>query len=200
MRSGLIAIGSLAITVACAFACSSAKLPAPDYTGHPTSALVAVPYPPPPARVETVPKQPADSAVWIDGEWIWQRRWAWRAGRWVTPPPGARFAPWTTVRDRTGGLYFAEGRWRTADGSEVEEPPPPLGGGRPGTGSLVSPEGDEVPAGPKARDEDAGRPGDRDGSAEATRELDAGAPLSSDGGTLESSPPSSTLDAAGAPP
>ena len=123
MRRAAVVLVGVVFGTAAAFACGAPKLPAPAYTTHPTSALVPVPYPPPPARVEAVPSRPRDAAVWIDGEWVWQtRRWAWKPGRWVSPPSGARFAPWTTVRDVTGTLYFAAGAWRASSGAEVAEP------------------------------------------------------------------------------
>jgi hypothetical protein len=115
----------LAIAVAAGVACASAKLPSPPYTSHPTDALQPVPYPPPAPRVENVPARPTGSAavVWIDGEWIWQtRRWTWRRGRWVRPVPGARYAPWTSVRDENGNLFVAAGTWRDARGTVVAEP------------------------------------------------------------------------------
>jgi hypothetical protein len=108
-----------------AMACGAPRLPAPVFTGQPTSALEPVTYPPPPARVEVVPGRPQPEAVWLDGEWVWQaRRWAWRPGRWVTAPAGARFAPWTSVRDRLGTLYVARGAWRDDSGKEIAEPEP----------------------------------------------------------------------------
>src|ERR1700759_4439944 len=104
-----------ALAVVLFFIACGATLPHPDYVQQPTSALTVVGYPPPPARVEFVPKQPSKDAVWIDGEWQWQgRRWAWRIGRWVVPPAGARFAPWMMVRDPAGVVYYAEGTWRNA--------------------------------------------------------------------------------------
>ena len=61
-------------------------------TKQPTSALARVPYPPPPARVESVPPRPSTKATWIDGEWTWRgKRWLWVRGRWVEPPKGAVF-------------------------------------------------------------------------------------------------------------
>ncbi len=122
----------------------------PAMTPHPTSALVEVPYPPPPARVETVPEPPKEEAVWIDGEWVWQGgRWAWRPGRWVVVPPGVAFAPWTTVRAANGTLYAAEGAFRDAKGNAIAQPAP-LATGRPRGGAVVDPEGDTVPATPPA--------------------------------------------------
>lgn len=118
----------LALAIGLVIACGAPRLPAPEYTSHPTSALEAVPYPPPPARVEAIPGTPKsskESAVWIDGEWVWRaRRWVWQRGRWVVPPKGARFAPWTTVRDPRGTLYIARGTWRDDAGVPVPEPEP----------------------------------------------------------------------------
>src|SRR5690606_4140237 len=113
---------AVGVAVAHGIACASARLPAPAYTGHPTDALQPVPYPPPAPHVEDVPPRPSDDVVWIDGEWTWQtRRWVWRPGRWVRPPAGARYAPWTTVRDEDGNLYAAAGTWRDARGAQIAE-------------------------------------------------------------------------------
>lgn len=147
LGAGMSAVLSLA---AFAFACGSAELPSPDYTKHPTSALVEIPYPPPPARIEAVPEEPDGDVVWIDGEWLWQsRRWSWKPGRWIHPPAGARFSPWTTVRDRIGTLYVASGTWRNPAGAEVPEPAP-LAIGGPAPAAIVTPEGEEVTQGPTA--------------------------------------------------
>jgi hypothetical protein len=175
-------------------ACSSA-LPGPRYTNQPTSALSEVPYPPPPARVEAVPKRPAKGAVWIDGEWTWQtRRWSWKPGRWVRPPPDARFAPWTTVRDRVGTLYLASGAWRDTAGNEVTEPEPlAVAGGA--TPSVVTPEGEEVKQGPEAPlDAGPSSPNDLDASVSSSfDELDGGAAFaddaSTDGATMDAGRP-----------
>jgi hypothetical protein len=106
-----------------AASCQGRTVPHPRYMSHPTSALREVPYPPPPARVEVVPDQPTDEAVWIDGEWTWQgRRWAWKKGRWVTPRQDVFFAPWTSTRNADGTLFVAEGAWRDASGAEVASP------------------------------------------------------------------------------
>lgn len=91
---------------------------------------------------------PGEGAVWIDGEWTWQgRRWSWRPGRWVMPREGTGYAPWTTVRDDNGTLFVAQGVWRDDGGAQVDDPPL-AGPGRPTTGSLVNPEGEEVTQGP----------------------------------------------------
>lgn len=136
--------------------CGSALLPRPPYVGQPTSALVEVPYPPPPARVEYVPEAPQKDAAWIDGEWSWRgRRWAWRAGRWVTVAPGAFFAPWTAVRNADGALYFAPGTWRNAKGEELAAPKA-LARGTASPGAVVDPDGDMEAVGRNLGEPDAG--------------------------------------------
>jgi len=140
-----IAIVSATLVAA---ACGAGRLPSPPYVGQPGSALVQVPYPPPPARVEFVPDKPDSGAVWIDGEWVWQgRRYAWKPGRWVKTPAGASFAPWQAVRDTMGTLYIAQGSWRDREGKEIE-PPPVLRSGTPNAGAVTDSEGDtlDVPA------------------------------------------------------
>lgn len=131
-----------------AVACGYARLPQPRYVRQPTSALVEVPYPPPPARAEFVPARPRDGAVWLDGEWLWQgRRWAWRRGRWVIPSPGAAFSPRALVRNEAGTLFWAEGRWRDAKtGVEVADPPV-LAIGHASPGEVVDAEGDTTSTG-----------------------------------------------------
>jgi hypothetical protein len=178
MRVWVIRLALAATALAIGLACGPRELPAPRYTSQPTSALVEVPYPPPPARIETVPPRPdVSGSVWIDGEWTWlTRRWAWKPGRWVSPPSDARFAPWTTVRDRAGTLYFATGAWRTDSGAEVAEPKP-LATSGPAPAVVVTPEGEEVKPGPNA-------PLDAGPSAPAPID-DAGAPDESDGGMID---------------
>lgn len=143
--------------LACALlvlACTS-ELPRPPYVQQPTSALFEVSFPPPPARVELVPKQPTEGAVWIDGEWAWRRRrWAWTPGRWLIPPPGAAYSPWTAVRDADGTLYYAQGTWRNARKDEIPEPKA-LAYGQATSGPVVDPEGEIEPTG---RNVDPNRP------------------------------------------
>lgn len=107
-----------------ACACTS-PLPAPDYVAQPSSALEVVPFPPPPARVETVPKRVSDRTIWIDGEWTWHtRRWLWVRGRWVVPPVGAKYSPWTMTHGTDGKLYEARGVWRNSKGEALDAPVP----------------------------------------------------------------------------
>jgi hypothetical protein len=125
--------GAMAVAMV---ACAPPRLPEPALAPQPSSALAEVAYPPPPAHVERIPPNPGRGAVWVDGEWVWQaRHWAWKAGRWVVPPAGARWSPWTSVRDRMGALYVAPGAWRDASGNEVEEPVPVAS---PSTGGVTA--------------------------------------------------------------
>lgn len=97
----------------CGSAIASPKL-GPHYREEP----LIVPYPPPPARVETIPRMPREmkqKAVWIDGEWQWKgRRWIWQEGRWELPYPDGYFAPATTLRISDGTLYYYQGEWKKA--------------------------------------------------------------------------------------
>ena len=135
--------------------CGLSRLPRPPYTAHASAELVAIPYPPPPARVEVIPSTPEETAVWVDGEWSWSgRRWNWRRGRWVIPPHGAAFAPWQAVRGAKGNLYIAPGIWKGKDGQMVEEPPA-LGEAKGTRLPIVNLEGDEEPIGADIRPERA---------------------------------------------
>lgn len=117
-------------------------LPRPRYVQQKFSALAPVGYPLPPARVEFIPQMPRADAVWLDGEWTWSgSKWGWKSGRWVVAPIGASFAPWTTVRDEQGIVYFASGAWQDAKGRTLPDPMP-LAMGAALPGDVTSPEGD----------------------------------------------------------
>jgi hypothetical protein len=98
----------LALTLGCA-----PRVPVPEPAGHEGDLPIAVPYPPPAARAETLPPPPHDHAVWLDGYWRWTGAdYRWMAGRWVTPPAGMGYAPATTLRRRNGELLYYEPGWR----------------------------------------------------------------------------------------
>jgi hypothetical protein len=143
LRPTLKAIG-VALTVK--FAACGTGIPQPPVTSQPTSELVEVDYPPPPARVEMVPKQPSDDAVWVMGEWLWQgRRWSWRAGMWVVSPKNAVYARRVLVRRGDGKLFYAPGSWRDTHGAAMAAPPEKIA--RPSSGAVVNPEGETEPTG-----------------------------------------------------
>jgi len=126
-------------------ACSS-RIPQPPATAQPQSALVEVDYPPPPARVEYVPAQPSNDAVWVNGEWLWSgRRWSWRPGMWIVVPKGAAYARRVLVRREDGRLFYAPGTWRDKQGNEMPAPPEKVA--RPASGAIVNPEGETEPTG-----------------------------------------------------
>jgi hypothetical protein len=105
-------------------ACGS-QLPEPDSAAQPVNAYKPVPYPPPAAFAEVVPRPPNDEAVWVDGYWVWRGRYyGWQRGGWVNPPPGARYARWQTSITDEGVVYFAEGRWFDAKGQPLPAPDP----------------------------------------------------------------------------
>src|SRR5260221_10881633 len=113
-----------AIAVALLASCST-WIVEPEYAENPPTVVIEVPFPPPPARVEFVPKRPARGSVWLDGEWEWTgKRWAWKYGRWVMPPARARYSRWITVRRADGTLLLSPGSWRDARGREIPPPPP----------------------------------------------------------------------------
>lgn len=142
MRTRLLVLALSMMLLTC-----SSELPHPRYTGHPSSALSEIPYPPPPARVEMVADQPVDDAVYVRGEWRWDgRRWAWKQGAWYVPRPGALYARWVTVRAPDGKLYIASGTWRDAQGKEVPAPEPATGG-RSGSEAVVNAEGENEAVG-----------------------------------------------------
>jgi hypothetical protein len=141
-RSGMNAVWLLALT-----ACGATPLPSPPYMAQPTSALVEVPYPPPPARVETVPARPSTNATWIDGEWTWRaKKWLWEKGRWVVAPAQAKYSPWALVRSSDGALWEARGTWRDARGEELD-PPKPLSVAQVSEGAVIDTLGDALTPG-----------------------------------------------------
>ncbi len=119
---------AIALTPAC-----SGSLPRPPTGPVPPDAMTEVPFPPPPARVETVPPRKKDGDVWIDGQWDWDgKAWKWLEGSWTTPPANAYFTRWATERRSDGRLFFARATWRARDGRPLDVapghdacPPPP---------------------------------------------------------------------------
>jgi hypothetical protein len=90
-------------------ACGASSIEAPR-GAHPANDAVAVPYPPPPAKVEELPPRPAPQCVWTDGYWEFTDRWEWQAGEWVLPPAHCRLAP-VELRRQGGQLLHARPRW-----------------------------------------------------------------------------------------
>lgn len=141
-------------------ACGAPTLPRPKIAAHSSADLEPVEYPPPPAKVESVPARPEGNVVWVDGEWAYRnRKWRWRRGRWVALPPGKNlaYAPWTTVRDEEGQLYYAGGKWLDESGKATDDLPAVLEA--PASRTLVVNEyGEDEDIGRDLRDP---RPGSR---------------------------------------
>ncbi len=116
--------------------------------------------------------------VWVDGEWAYRnRKWRWRRGRWVALPPGKNlaFAPWTTVRDGEGRLYYAGGKWLDASGRAADELPTVLEA--PASRTLVVNEyGEDEDIGRDLREPRAGSRRRDAGAGERESRDDAGAP------------------------
>jgi hypothetical protein len=109
-----------ALATALAATGCAAGLPRPAEAPQPAEAFVDVPYPPPAARVETLPPRPDGRGVWIDGQWTWDgARWSWTPGGWVDPAPGGRFARWALRLEHDGRFRFAHASWRDASGHEL---------------------------------------------------------------------------------
>ncbi len=58
------------------------------------SPAIVVPTPPPEPLTDVTSGPPAYGMSLIEGHWHWDGvRWVWIPSRWVTPPPGQRWAP-----------------------------------------------------------------------------------------------------------
>ena len=115
---------ALAVCAASVVACSSA-LPMPRQARQPRSQYFPVPYPPPAAFAETVPRRPDREALWIDGHWAWRGgRFVWQRGGWVRVPPGARYAQWRSRYSSDGTLLFAEEAWYDSRLQPIAAPTP----------------------------------------------------------------------------
>lgn len=92
---------------------------------------VVVDYPPPPAQVEIVPRDPGKPCVWVDGHWEWQgRRWRWQTGSWLRPPPACYYSTQMLVwlpAEGASPLYYWPPRWyprSTARAGACDRPVP----------------------------------------------------------------------------
>ena len=117
------AVAAVALLLACLVMACSSGLPRPPAGRTPVDAMIEVPYPPPPARVEVVPAQAEPLTVWLDGTWEWDgKSWKWAEGAWMRPPANAYYTPWKTLRHKDGRLFFARASWRGADGRPLDSP------------------------------------------------------------------------------
>ena len=84
-----------------------------------------VDYPPPPAQVEFVRKDPGPPCLWVDGQWKYiEQTWQWTGGAWYVPPEGCVYAEPAMLwfpNNKIGKLYFLGGRWVQADSGDSKE-------------------------------------------------------------------------------
>lgn len=161
MRVAALLCGPLALYALGSIACRGAKIPGPETGDHsgPNEGM-CVPYPPPAAKVEELPPQPNGDSVWVDGEWEWQtRRYTWKPGGWIVPPPRSFYARSKLERMPNGALAFFPGHWHaphTEADADIDAglhcPDPPK------APEIVAQTGDGGGAAPK--------PGDADEDAE----------------------------------
>ena len=107
----LICAAAAALGAAC-----SRPVPVPPIGPHVDDEPVEVPYPPPPAVPEIIPKSSlGKDAVWIDGEHVWEGgAWVWQAGRWEKPYPDSYYARPQGLRLADGRLLWFAGAWHAA--------------------------------------------------------------------------------------
>ena len=76
----------------------------------PSTTTVVSDAPPAPLPETVVVERPGPGYAWVDGEWVWNGRWFWRAGYWAYHPGGI----WVEGGWHRGprGWYHEPGRWR----------------------------------------------------------------------------------------
>jgi hypothetical protein len=101
-----------------------ATLPQAVQSAPPTDAFVEVPYPPPAALSELIPRRPREpGVVYVDGSWAWRGKYyVWQRGGWVLPRPGTRATLATLRYLPDGRAFFAESGWVDARGEHVRRP------------------------------------------------------------------------------
>jgi len=105
--------------------CGGVKVPTPAFGPQPIpdAAWTLVSTPPPPVEPTEPGGRPNARAVWIDGQWLYQRisrKWVWDKGAWCEPPVNlAYYAPPGLRRVRVIGKPTL--RWNEAEarGEEV---------------------------------------------------------------------------------
>lgn len=105
--AGLLAPGAIVLGASCA-----GGVARPARAGHVQADFQPVPRPPPPPKAEWVPGDSQRGGIWVPGEWHWSgQNWQWQAGSFITPPAGAKLAPWKLRRDADGRLLHAPSTW-----------------------------------------------------------------------------------------
>ncbi|HTQ05783.1 MAG TPA: hypothetical protein VMI54_18095 [Polyangiaceae bacterium] len=112
-----VLVSSLLFAAGC-----GASLPQPRQAAPAPDSFIEVPYPPPAALSELIPKRPRGDVVFQDGGWTWRGRYfVWQRGGWVAP--GAlRFCPWAFHYLDDGRAMFSPSHWVDARGVPVRPP------------------------------------------------------------------------------
>lgn len=99
-------------------------LPTPESATHPADAFIDVPYPPPAALAEVVPRAPDGvGAVWVDGDWNYRgKSYLWRRGGWFSVRSGMRYAPSVIRYETDGRVLFAASAWYDEKGQVAAQP------------------------------------------------------------------------------
>lgn len=118
-RGAVVAVLTALVSMGCG---SSVRVPP---TGSPPTidpTFAPVDYPPPPAEVERVPRDPGEPCVWQDGYFTWSgRRWEWTHGKWVHAADACYFVEPRLLYPETDGkqilLYAPPGWYRESGGA-----------------------------------------------------------------------------------
>jgi hypothetical protein len=97
-------------------ACSSGLRVPPTGPPPATAAPVVVDYPPPPAQIERIDRDPGKPCEWVDGTYVWiGRHWEWTAGQWVIHRGACYYrAPklvWAPSAQGPSTLYYFPAKW-----------------------------------------------------------------------------------------
>jgi hypothetical protein len=112
-------------------ACSSGLRLPPTGPQPSSAAPLLVDYPPPPARIDKIERDPGEPCVWVDGTYEWiGKHWEWTGGGWVMPRPGCYYRPpalvWAPNAQGPGSLYYFPPKWyeERSNATECAAPKP----------------------------------------------------------------------------
>lgn len=78
---------------------------------------------PPPPRVESYSPRPG--YVWVQGRWVWNRRWVWKAGHWERERHGRTWQQ-GSWQQQNNQWVWVEGQWVHASAPPVSNPTGPI--------------------------------------------------------------------------
>jgi hypothetical protein len=107
-------------------ACSGGLRVPPTGPQPATATPIVVDYPPPPAQIEKIDRDPGKPCVWVDGTYGWVgRHWEWTAGQWVVPQPTCYYRAsvliWAPSATGPSTLYYFPAKWYEERSSGVVE-------------------------------------------------------------------------------